>query len=334
MKIRVAQITGDDCVGGIKSTLNALINSELSQNFEFIILPFDTTRLAIKLWRFQPSVILFSQASRLKGLPKLLLIKLLVPHAQIIIWEHHYSQNYEQFNSLSTQRFHRMLKLTYGLADRVVAVSQAQGKWMLRNRLVSLDKLMVIQQCRVLKEFLAVAFKPTQTPLVLAAYGRFCFQKGFDVLLQAIKLIPHLPIVLRIGGEGVQEKELKQLAQGLENIEFVGRIDDVPSFLQLSDVVVIPSRWEPWGNVCLEAKAAGKPVIASNVDGLTEQVQNCGLLVPANDSKALAQAIEHLVSLPQSQLEAWSSNGHKSVQGAWEQYLSRWRALLWEVLEH
>jgi len=334
MKIKVAQITGDDRVGGIQSTLNALINSELSQFCDFIVLPFDTANLVTKLWRFQPSIILFSQASRLKGVPKILVIKLLMPRAQIIVWEHHYSQNYEQFNSLSNQRFYCMLKLIYGLADRVVAVSQAQGKWMLVNRLVSLDKLIVIQQCRVLKDFLAITFKPTQNPLFLAAYGRFCFQKGFDVLLQAMKLIPHLPIKLRIGGEGVQEKELKQLAQGFENIEFVGRIDDVPSFLQSSDVVVIPSRWEPWGNVCLEAKAAGKPVIASNVDGLTEQVQNCGLLIPADDPKALAKAIEHFVSLPQTQLEAWSSNGRKSVEGAWEQYLSQWRALLWEVLEH
>ncbi|HEY9778726.1 MAG TPA: glycosyltransferase family 4 protein [Leptolyngbyaceae cyanobacterium] len=274
-----------------------------------------------------------SQASRLKSLPNLLLLKLLNPHAKIIVREHHYSQDYEQFHVFSLNRFHLMLKLTYSLADRVVAVSQAQGEWMLRNHLVWPNKLAVIRQCLLLKGFLAIASKPIKTPLVLAAYGRVSSQKGFDILLQAMKLIPHLPIKLRIGGEGSQIEELKQLAQGLENIEFVGCVDDVPKFLQASDVVVIPSRWEPWGNVCLEAKAAGKPVIASNVDGLTEQVQNCGLLIPPNNPEVLAEAIEQVVSLPQTQLQTWGSNGRESVRGAWDRYLSQWRTLLWEVLE-
>ena len=274
-----------------------------------------------------------SQASRFKGLPNLVLLKLLNPHAKIIIREHHYSQGYEQYQVSGLHRFHLMLKLNYSLADRVVAVSQAQAEWMLRNHLVSPNQLIVIRQCVVLKDLLNIAVKPIETPFILATYGRFNFQKGFDILLQAMKLIPHLPIRLRIGGEGPQIEELKQLAQGLENIEFVGCVDDVPKFLQASDVVVIPSRWEPWGNVCLEAKAAGKPVIASNVDGLTEQVQNCGLLIPPNNPEVLAEAIEQVVSLPQTQLQTWGSNGRESVRGAWDRYLSQWRTLLWEVLE-
>ncbi len=97
-----------------------------------------------------------------------------------------------------------------------------------------------------------------------------------------MKLLPPLSVKLHLGGSGVQYAELQELAAGLNNLQFVGKVTDVPSFLAECDAVVIPSRWEPWGTVCVEAKAAGKPVIVSNIDGLTEQVQNCGILVPSH----------------------------------------------------
>lgn len=328
--VRVLQLVGDSSFGGIKSTVDALVNSELGQEFEFSVSSLDAEN-PIKRSPLRPDLIMCSQASRLRGLPNLVLLKQRNPHSKIIIREHHYSEGYERFQVSWMTQFHLMLKLTYGLADRVVAVSQAQREWMLNNSLVSPRKLTVIRQCTVLKDLFDIAIKPIETPLILGAYGRIKFQKGFDILLQAMKLVSHLPIKLRIGGEGPQIEELKQLAQGLGNIEFVGRVNHVPKFLETIDVVVIPSRWEPWGNVCLEAKAAGKPVIASDVDGLTEQVQNCGLLIPLNNPEVLAGAIEHIVSLPQTQLHTWGRHGRESVRGAWGQYLSQWRTLLREV---
>jgi glycosyltransferase involved in cell wall biosynthesis len=98
----------------------------------------------------------------------------------------------------------------------------------------------------------------------LGAYGRFSQQKGFDILIKAMQLVPSNQVQLILGGYGADEAMLKQLAEGMENVRFLGAISDVPSFLSTCDVVIIPSRWEPWGNVCLEAKAAGKPVIDSS----------------------------------------------------------------------
>lgn len=331
-KAKVLLITGDNSFGGIKSSNDALVSSCLGKEFEFIIASLTDQKLNMKRFPLHPDVIVCGQASRLMGLPNLVLLKLLNPHAKIILQEHHYSEGYEQFQAISPSRFHLMLKLTYGLADRVVAVSQAQSEWMLRNFLVLPSKLKGIDQCVSLEKLFNIASKPIEIPLILAACGRFDFQKGFDILIQSMKLISHLLIKLRIAGDGPQLEELKQLAQGLENVEFVGQINDVSKFLQTSDVVVIPSHWEPWGNVCLEAKAAGKPVIAFDIDGLTEQVQNCGILVPPNSPEALAKAIEHLVSLPKTQLQTWGRNGRVLVRGSWEQYLDQWKTLLWEVI--
>lgn len=331
-KSKVLHIVKDDKVGGVKSNINGFVKSDLAAEFEFAILNQSQDPITFKNWQWQPDIIIWHPPCRLKSLPSLLLLKLLNPHAKLIIHEHGYSQSYEPFNVSSVSRFHFMLKLFYKLADKVVAVSQSQKQWMLQNQLVAPEKLAVIRQCPPLDKFFAVTPIAPSNPLKLAAYGRFCAQKGFDVLLKALKLIPDAPVQLYLGGEGVMEAQLKQLAQGLNNVEFVGRVDDVPSFLQSCDVVIIPSRWEPWGNVCLEAKAAGKSAIASEVDGLTEQMPGCGLLVPPNDPEKLAQAIVNIGQLPASQLATWGNNGRNLVAGEDGQYIKHWQTLLKKIL--
>lgn len=330
-KPRVLHIVGDKKVGGVKSTLGGLIHSEVATDFDFSLMSIATDRTLSQSLGLQPDVIICHHPCRFKVFPHLVCLKLLHPQAKLIVHEHGYSQGFEQFNVSSLVRFHTMLRLFYGLADQVVAISQAQATWMQTNHLVAASKLTMIRQCPPLQRFYPLPTKPRSSPLSLGAYGRFCIHKGFDVLLQALKLIPDLPIRVLLGGEGDQAPQLKQLAQGLD-VEFLGRVEDVPGFLQACDAVVIPSRWEPWGNVCLEAKAAGKPVIVSDVDGLTEQIQNCGLLVAPDDPQHLAGAIQTLVSLPETQLEAWGQNGRQAVKGSWETYITEWSHLLWQTL--
>ena len=69
------------------------------------------------------------------------------------------------------------------------------------------------------------------------------------------------------------------------------------SLISGSEVFIISSRKEPFGLVALEAMAAGSPVVASNVGGIPEILQDgCGILVPPDDEKALADAIEKLLT--------------------------------------
>ena len=131
-----------------------------------------------------------------------------------------------------------------------------------------------------------------------------------------------------MGGYGQDEQLIKDLARDLPHVKLLGAIEDVPAFLADCDVIVIPSRWEPWGLVCLEAKAAGKPVVVFAIDGLTEQVRDCGLLVPANEPTKLTKAI---ASLPQQDLAAWGQAGRASVVNAWAEFLHNWEIFLGEV---
>ncbi|MBD2200064.1 MULTISPECIES: glycosyltransferase [Calothrix] len=326
MKPRILHLISDTKMGGIMSALKSLTTSYLKDKWDFVI--GSSKKLSNNKSSFK--VIIFHDSRNWKRLLKLLIIKLKNPQSQIVIHEHHYSEGFVQCNVPNKSRFYLMLKLSYGLADWVVAISYGQEKWLKENRLVSAKKLVLIQQCRALNDFFTVPPKPIEKPLIVGAYGRFHPQKGFDTLLEAMKLIPNSPIKLRIAGEGDEETKLKQLAQGLNNVEFIGRVDNVPEFLQTCDAVAIPSRWEPMGIVGVEAKAAGRFVIATEIDGLTEQVAHCGVLVPPQDPEKLAQAI---ASIPEQDIEALAKIGRQSVEGAWEKYLDEWDTFLSQITQ-
>lgn len=323
MKPKVLHLLDDKNVGGIKSSLQSLVRSRLAEQFDFEIQSVQEARLQNAEAR--ADIVVLHNPRSWANLPDLLRIKCLVK--KLLIQDHHYCQGFEG-QVASIPRFHLMLKSAAKLADRIIAVSRAQGQWMLDNQLVSGAKLHVIQQCTVTEPFLAVPLKAATRPLTLAAYGRFAPQKGFDILLEAMRLIPDANVRLLIAGYGPDEARLKQLAEGLE-VVFCGCIDSVPAFLEHCDVVIIPSRWEPWGNVCLEARAAGKPVVVSDVDGLSEQAGDCGVLVPPEDPQQLARVI---ASLEEHDLERWGKTGRASVQGSWDRCMSAWELLLWEEI--
>jgi glycosyltransferase involved in cell wall biosynthesis len=330
MKPKIFHLLDDHSMGGITATTRHLSNSYLKDDFDFRFVR--SQELFPLLQTECPDLVIFHNPSSWRRSLNLSLVKLYVPH--LILHEHHYSQGFTQHNVTHPRRFYAMLRYSYHLADRVVAISQGQANWMQKNLLVHPKKLTLINQCPNLDRFLAIPSKIPTSPLTLATYGRFCNQKGFDILLQAMQLIPKINLYLNIGGYGADAQKLYDLAQGIPNIKFWGAIDEViPAFLAAADVVLVPSRWEPWGNVCIEAKAAGKPIIASNVDGLSEQVQNCGLLVQPNDPQALADAIQTVAVASLSQLEAWGHNARTSIDKAGEIYLDEWRSLLWETLQ-
>jgi len=119
-------------------------------------------------------------------------------------------------------------------------------------------------------------------PYILA-YGRLTYQKGFDLLLQAFRQVApfHPKVDLIIAGNGEERTALETLCRQLglnDRVAFYGRAtpQEVVALLNGSEFVVVPSRWEPFGIVALEAMAAGKPVLATRVGGLPEFLADGG----------------------------------------------------------
>jgi glycosyltransferase involved in cell wall biosynthesis len=137
----------------------------------------------------------------------------------------------------------------------------------------------------------------TPGPRILAI-GRLDAQKGFDVLLNAFAVVRrHYPWRLVLVGDGPEREALHALARrsGLDDaVEWIGAIRNPFPYYRWADLVVMPSRFEGFPNVALEAMSCGKPVICANCKtGPREVTQNgrYGMLVKVNDVDSLAEAI-------------------------------------------
>ena len=104
--------------------------------------------------------------------------------------------------------------------------------------------------------------------------GRLDSPKGVHVLIEAMRHLVSENIELTIAGDGDLDDILKKQAYGLNSVFFIGRIEEPYSFLSDIDLLVVPSIREPLGNVCLEAGLCKVPVLASNVDGIPEIIDN------------------------------------------------------------
>jgi glycosyltransferase involved in cell wall biosynthesis len=148
----------------------------------------------------------------------------------------------------------------------------------------------------------AGAVVPVPPPLRLVSNKHLEPVYGGDLLLQAVaELAPDLDLVVEILGEGSWRAHLTALAGELglaDRVRLPGALppEGVRDVLRRSHIAVFPSRRESFGVATLEASAAGLPVVATRVGGLSEVVDEprTGLLVPPEDPGALAAAIRAL----------------------------------------
>lgn len=115
--------------------------------------------------------------------------------------------------------------------------------------------------------------------IVFVAAGRLTIQKGFDLLIQAISQIKDtiIPFTVLIAGTGKDQKSLERLItkEGLAGtVKLIGFQNQLLRVIQAADYVIMPSRREGMPNVAMESMALGKPVFASNVNGIPELIQH------------------------------------------------------------
>jgi D-inositol-3-phosphate glycosyltransferase len=148
---------------------------------------------------------------------------------------------------------------------------------------------------------------------LLLFVGRIDPVKGLDTLLEAVALLRERPTLrlLVVGGAGAQraldpdEAHLRQIARKLEiedRVFWLGPIaqERLPLYYSAADVCVVPSRYESFGLVALEALACGGALVASRVGGLPMLVRDGenGLLVPWRTPEAFAEQITRVLDDP------------------------------------
>ncbi len=141
-------------------------------------------------------------------------------------------------------------------------------------------------------------------PLVVCS-GRLVYEKGVHDLLAALPRLRrrHPGVRLVVAGRGPKEVELRELARRLRlgrSVAFAGFVPDadLAALVAAADCAVVPSVYEPFGMVALEATAAGTPVAVSDVGGLREIVEHrgTGLRFPAGDPAGLTDAVSELLT--------------------------------------
>lgn len=258
----------------------------------------------------------------------------------------HYVEEWSERGAFVHRVVRGLFKLTMGLCQSVACNSSAEREVLLReigerfrgktcvvHNGLDIDRFSRPPQADLaaLRETLAL---PADSR-VIATVAFLTERKGHRYLLDAIaQLQPAFPnILLLLVGDGPQKDELARQAKALgiaERTRFLGKRNDVPELLALSEVAVLPSLWEPFGLAALEAMAVETPVVVTRAGGLPEFVKQgeSGYLVPPADAGALAESIAQLLSDPATTRRMGQAARHSVTQ----QFTARHVALAYEQL--
>lgn len=177
------------------------------------------------------------------------------------------------------------------------------------------------------------------TEFLWLAVGRLLPQKDYPNLLQAFQPLAAAPSRLAIVGRGPLLPQLQQHARelGIESrVRFLGVRQDVGALLSAADGFVLSSAWEGMPNVVMEALAAGVPVVATQVGGVSELVQagDSGFLVPPRNPEALSHGMRELMSLSPEQRRHMGLLGRDHIAAGYglPAMASRWVTLYQRLL--
>ncbi len=233
----------------------------------------------------------------------------------IVIHTPHGHVFYGHFNRLLSRLFLWIEKLYALFTDRIIALTNGEKEDYLKFSIGRPCKLATAHSgvdvhrymrhnIDVIEEKQALGLQPNG--FVIGFVGWLLPIKGPVHLLNALSKVwpEHPDVCLVFVGKGDLDVDLRTRALELKadnRVKFLGWRDDIETIMQIIDLLVLPSLNEGMGRVVVEAMAAGKPVVASNVGGIPDLVAHgqTGFLVPPADEDALAQAIVHLVNDPE-----------------------------------
>lgn len=211
----------------------------------------------------------------------------------------------------------KMDKFIYGFYDKVVCVKEEVYQIIQKYAGLSKSKFVVIENGINLKSsYDAEPYSKNEISnlyksqdILLIQVSRFCLPKDQETAINALQYLPeHVKLVLV--GEGDLKKNCEDLVQKLklsERVLFLGLRMDVPQLLKTADISILSTNHEGFPLAALEAMAAGKPLIASDVPGVSDVVKDAGILFEKGNAKELAMHVGKLINNPEYYQEIVSS---------------------------
>ena len=205
-----------------------------------------------------------------------------------------------------SNRFHKYTYEAVKKCNQIMSISDDNKKLILNNFPDAKDKISLIKNGYDEKVFYKTNYDKNAIlkrfninkcyDKIICFAGKMTKIKGIDILLKAAKIYENDNTLTLLAGDGELKDELKALSKELDlkNIYFLGNLDQdtLREIYNISDVSVVPSRFEAFGLVAVEALACGTPVIVSDVGGLPSIVNNkVGMITKKDDEKMLANFI-------------------------------------------
>ena len=260
-------------------------------------------------------------------LHKPIIASLLLPYfrrVKVVVHEHG-SVAYPGIQYVLYRGFLRLLHCNVNI---FIAVSKATAQW-LRALNIPDEKIRIIYNAVNPSAFNSekrsreearkmLGVEPKE--IVIGFVGRLVFDKGADLLIEAMSILKkrNIPCILVLAGEGSQRRYLQELAakmQVADHVRFLGFRKDVPAVIAACDIGAVPSRFEPFGIVALEFMQMRIPLVCSGVDGLAEFVEDgYTALIPSSNTPAnIAECVEKLIK-DSALWQVIAENAYKQVQ--------------------
>jgi len=237
---------------------------------------------------------------------------------------------YDFFGKLKSSLIVLVERLLARHSSLLVAVSENVRKEILAFKVGTPEKVITVPYGIELDKYLSIdghrgelrrELGLSERDIVIGNVQRLVPTKGHRYLFKGIQLLKESAPEVRfvIAGDGEMRGELEQLAEDLglkENIYFLGFRKDVDNIYADSDALIFPSLTEGAPFAIIEALASARPVVATDVGGISELIDEgkCGFVVPAKDPRALTEALLKLIR-DEGLRKSFGENARSKVNG-------------------
>lgn len=226
---------------------------------------------------------------------------------KIVMTVHNFPE-YKRMNKIKKRLYLSMNKYLNKKTNAIITVSEALKRAIVDEENIAPEKVKVIYNCVDLSTYVdnpSLDFRKEYNlepdTLLIGCISRLIPSKGVQDLIKALEILKgRVKVFAFVAGDGPYLNYLQDMVQKakLENIRFLGYRNDINDFLRNIDIFVLPSHSEGFGISVAEAMTLGVPVIATNVGGIPEIIENNedGIIVNPESPNDLANAIEILAT--------------------------------------